>query len=91
MKRTLFHDFYDTLRKDWDRWIIGIAILLVFVYGLLWLSTMYDLNPINWLASLGNYAYEHGGTVSFIIVSFCITALVLVPVVVSNSFRKSLL
>jgi hypothetical protein len=32
---------------------------------------------------LGNYVYEHGGTISFIVVAFCITALVLIQIVVS--------
>jgi len=79
MKKTVFHDIYYSIRKDWDGWLLGLIILS----GIYWLSINFDLNPIHWLAALGDYIYAHGGTVSFIVMMICIAAIIIIPLSIS--------
>lgn len=79
MKKTVFHELYHSMRKDWDAWIIGLSALSLIGYGLYWLSKSFDLNPLHWLAALGEYGYQHGGTAGFIVVALCVAAVILVP------------
>ena len=83
MKKTVFHEIYSSIRRDWDGWLLGLIILSLFGYGISWLSTIFDLNPIHWLSALGDYAYAHGGTVSFIAMMLCITGIIITLLLIS--------